>query len=397
MLRSKLTIALAAAAILGVASALAIEVNQPAEPGLAGAQAIPQTASAQSDDLVLSAVSATFSGSETIVELRLEPSPELRLKLGDVYTPEFPRTAVSTEGFEGVGFQIMGWKNERLLIGLPPISGQATPKFTASLVQFRTSTGPVRVSGAWELSLSVPDGSAQAILRTEAFAPVAVVDGAIPLTISGRRSASRTIIEYSLPPGVTELAPPRISAPGSHDVVLPISTATTKEGRSASFQMTPFGEKVIVSFGPFAVAESIPAAVIPLEVASGGPGDARVNYTSAGAPIQVVSAAVDQSESRAWLRVVLQGNWSPESFEEGGLEQRLTWEIRTSDGQTLEPKGWGEHFTKGTDGSIGYGQTVIDVYLPGPTLPSPLALEIKSRTTIISGPWQAELEPVKAR
>ncbi|MCB0056414.1 MAG: hypothetical protein KDE45_05290, partial [Caldilineaceae bacterium] len=214
------------AALVGVTSARIL--TQPDLPGPPQPfYEIPQVAESRSSGLVVTALGASYSGTETLLRLRVTVDDErfLLAHLGaDGPVRRVSPAALGPGGpFDGVEAASRKTELGETLVHLPPLpagpgyDGRVPLSITAMTVDL--DTGPAYLAGDWTLNLVGPAPELVADqLRVEEFAATAIGVGPGDAEVSGVRSRSETKIEITLPHGVLMLSQP-VMRVGEHRAV----------------------------------------------------------------------------------------------------------------------------------------------------------------------------------
>ncbi|MCC6381339.1 MAG: hypothetical protein IT304_02470 [Dehalococcoidia bacterium] len=192
----------------GAASVVGLLDDDPS-PGPTGARVFPQGSSAVSGGVTLTLVRSTFSGTETLLEFAAYRGSE---NLGANFV--IPPAALAVDSMFDSARPGGGTHGEdgTLFVEMPPLNrpGDATVTVKELRVGAPASRWEV-VRGPWTLALQGPTASEfDALMRVEELTSATLDVQGQRLTVTGRRSTSRTIVEYTALAGLEELKPPQI-------------------------------------------------------------------------------------------------------------------------------------------------------------------------------------------
>ena len=149
-----------------------------------------------------------------------------------------------------------------------------------------------RVAGRWTLPLVGPSETEFGdVMRVEELQVGTVDVEGEKVTLTGRRSTSRTIIEYDPPLTLRELALPTITVDGK--TLLSLGSRTGPSTVGVAFPGTAFGRPVTVFLGPFATPGEPPDAMV-LAV-----GDGALGFWAA-----VRTVFPETREQRCWFHKI---------------------------------------------------------------------------------------------
>lgn len=360
------------AALVGVTSARIL--TQPDPPGPPQPfYEIPQVAESRSSGLVVTALGASYSGTETLLRLRVTVDDErfLLAHLGaDGPVRRVSPAALGPGGpFDGVEAASRKTELGETLVHLPPLpagpgyDGRVPLSITAMTVDL--DTGPAYLAGDWTLNLVGPAPELVADqLRVEEFAATAIGVGPGDAEVSGVRSRSETKIEITLPHGVLMLSQP-VMRVGEHRAA-PRSFQSDANSVQLSFEPTPFGEPVALDLGTLALADASKSVVVVVSLADALAGSPDVpvfalpaSAVLSGDPTLVVNGVRGDYGGRPWVGVVLAGNWHPEHGKPIVLD---------AGGSQVELAHVQVGYTKDANGVIQSGTTNIAVFSGGADL-----------------------------
>jgi hypothetical protein len=197
--------------------------------------------------VLLKAVDATFSGTETMVRVAIEP-----ISTSSADELSIPQSAIRLTGFEEGSVVTGRISSVELLLELPPVRIGQVPTIAITQLKSRTVSGSTAVGGEWSLSLTTPERAELVkLLELQMLATGRTESGGVVIQVSAVRSSSRTLVQYELPDGLEELAPPRLTmsdgATTSAFKVSPLGEGVWV----AAFPRMAFTESFEVSFGPF--------------------------------------------------------------------------------------------------------------------------------------------------
>jgi len=369
---------LALAAVGGIAAASFLRDGGGPEPPRRQANQVGQDASATSKGIELKVIGATFSGTETLLEMRAAIVDEAQVGQA-AGQAEVRLVLPARDGFSGpfagtilsVGTRADGG----LLVHLPPLVPlSARPDYdgavplTIRAVNLRTAAGDVRLEGNWDLVLSgpTPDKLAEA-LRLEDLKPTTFAVQGLEVAASGQRSTSETRVEVTMPTGLTALTQSYLIVDGQR--LAPYSWGETPNGVLTSFPPTKFGTPVTFDLGPVGVTDPADSVSVTIAIgealrrAEGGPegkGKFAIGPSDvlAGDPDIVISGERGSGwDGGEWVSVTIKGTWDhndmPKVFDGQGGELRLL--------------AYGTGYTKDLAGNIGPGETEVRVLLTDPS------------------------------
>lgn len=385
-----------------------------AVPTGSGAQVFAQAASSTANGVTLKAMRATFSGTETTVEIAVSQN-------GQPVTAEvgIPANAVAQDGFAAPVLPSVAAEANAIVLLLPPVVAAGTTTLRIDTLSIGPTSDPQITHGPWVLALAGPSASQfESVMRVEDLVAVTVSVAGHDIAVSGRRSSSRTIVEYSTPSDLLELAPPHLTMQdGTRQ--LPLATQVLASGTRAEFATTPFGTPVSVGFGPFSepvadggtVTVGITAAMAragasghttseialtPQDVSQGRP-ELPLGFSieqqhvapSAGRP-QDFGRRVPVGDIDV-LTIRLKGNWHGQDDLNAPSPYTATPGALNANGTRLRRLGMVTNYSKTQDGSIGEGETTVQFYVePGMNLDS-LTVILGSPSQVLSGEWDVTL------
>lgn len=358
----------AIACLIGAAAVMALTGDSPREPSNAGARAFPQQGSSSDGGVTLSLLDATFSGTETIVHLRAEINAG---RVPGLAGRSVRDLSVSRDGVEFQGAHVaattLGVTSGDLLIQLPPVmsSSPSDSLLTIRSLDLTTSNGRLSLGGSWELHVELPSQSLlEDLLKTEQRKPRQVTTSHGTINISVLRSMSRTIVTYSLPDGLSPLAPVQMQS--QQGWILPIEVTTSSGSVTASFERTAFGTAATIKLPDFTAIDD-GSSTVTVRVGDAmkrshiQPGqDAAFTYAESdiapGATVNVVGGASGKYGQRQWFRVAVSGNWD---FSNTSDRQPSAY---AADGKPFIWARAGNGYTKAADGTVMPGETEIEFY-----------------------------------
>lgn len=413
----KRIIAVGGAALAGVGIALVIALNSggPTEPGPSGAEIFEQGASAQANGVSIAAEWATYSGTETVLGLRITGD-------GPAEVVEVPGSAISSASAHGrapVTSRLDaegGWAVE-----LSPLAKAGRWQLTIDYVFVLDAGKTTKIDGQWTLGLDGP--SAQRfddVMRIERFASEALTLLDEQVTISGLRSTTRTIFRYAPPAGWRELSPPILELPDGQ-TALPRATGNEGPVRVAEFNPTEFGSDVRLRLGSFAL-EGGEGTIVKLQlgdvlaragVTRDERGEAPVladdviegpaeivqsielgrherSTVSAGRPIYDAAPPPGPYDT---VSIVLRGSWHPQD-DPGGDPLLSTPGLIDANGKRLWQTRVGTGYSKAPDGTIREGQSDATFYLPPDANLATVTVVLGPPSSVVAGDWVATLSPI---
>ncbi len=420
----KTALVFVAAAIAGAASVVAIAAStslfSSGEPSGSGAMLFPQHARSTADGITITLSGATFSGTETTIQASatIDGQPvvpgELTVPPGGFASPSFAGSTV---------LQSSGG-NSTIVLQLPPVISPGEVQFQLkNLVVHSSAGGTQQRHGPWALTLSGPAASAfAATMRVEALQPSSVAIAGTTVAVTGRRSTSRTIIQYSVPSGLRELTPPRLVLSDGRQA-LPLGFTPTAAGVTATYPVTSFGSVVSVSFGPFSrpgdtgqtVSLGLTAAlaragatasqtngevaVLPGDVLN-GTSDIALGFSIAQRRLDA-GGGIPRNFGRrnpigdiTVLTVRLRGSWHQEDQDpENPSPYATTPGLLDAKGVRLRVLEIATGYSKSATGGIQEGETSVSFYVEPDTDLSRITLLLGSPSHVLGGSWVVQLKP----
>lgn len=415
--------AVAAGAVLAVsASAAANLFSDPARARLGG-QVSPQTASSTAAGITLSVSEAIFSGTQTL--LRLQAAQDGQPLDPTVYS--LRPSALKASGFAQA--QAPGGSQASdgaRLLQLPPVLAPGPVSVTIDELVVRPPGATASVlRGPWQLDLTgVAKSDFAQVMRVEALAGGTIdVDGHA-VVVTGYRSTSQTLVEYTAVDGLTELVPPRLSGKG-FDRADPYEVGDAGGRRRAAFAPTPFGEPLSVAFGPFSRADAasqvvvinLAGALARASVSRSAPGQAPIaasDVRSGDGTIPVianvgrytmpVSSAIPMDFGRRnpegtidVLRLTLRGTWLVEQAPDRPSPYTSTPTLIDARGVPLRMLSAESGYSKDASGSIGPGQTTVEYFLEPDMDMTTVTLILGAPQRVLQGDWQVALHPPRTK
>lgn len=391
------TSVLAAALALGVAGALVFNQSSP-PPSAAPFDEIAQSASVTAEGVTIEALGASYSGTETILRLRLTVKDERTILDRIGASGPIRRVALSGVGYTGPfdGSPLTSASNRvgELLVHLPPL---APPEDYRGTVELRLSELTVQLDhgssvlvGEWALPLKGPAVSEVADqLRVELFRSSEVVIASGKATIFALRSRSETRVSITLPAGALMLSQPLLQV-GS-DRLAPRSFSMENGKALGSFPATPFGEPVILHLGTIAVADGGETTAFALALGEllSRAGDNETFAVPSDLVLQgpkdlLVRGEQGEYGRRRWVGLVVRGNWHPDNA------QPLVTDAK---GVALDLAHVQVGYEKDANGNVLEGSTAIGFFVDGKIDLSRVSLVLGPRSTVDRTPYSATLGP----
>ena len=411
-MRSRTAASLGALGLLGLATAAVVFArasDDELQPGPAGATLYPQVAHSFDNGVTIRALGATFSGTETVLNLTVE---------NDGRPQEFriPSGSFAGEGFgPGTTGAVSLLGDGSAVVTLPPVIKPGDIVFRLSAIQLVGHDERTVIEGNWSLTLHGPDRASFATaMEMEVLEPASVEVRGETVILTGRRSTSRTVIEYSVPPQLRELVAPRIVVDGV--TYAAIGGEVGPAANVASFPATRMGASVRVELGPFAEeGSSEPEITVDLASIMQRAGRETGEFVLvpedilAGREDLVVSVAVVQrdegellgrsSDDRARpsgkvsvLEIELAGNWHPQRDPGSpGDPFTSTPTVFDANGFQLFRMSSQVSYSKDLAGNIGSGFTFVHFWIEPQARMDVFTLVLGNPSRVISGQWSAEL------
>lgn len=406
----RLVVTIMAATLLasaGVATGIATRLWQSgAEPESPGGALIKQSSESTASGITLEALSATFSGTETVLNFRATDGA------GNLIDLVIPDAAFTGDGFRPVppqGFQ--RFDDGSFIVELPPVLHPGT--VVAEFSEVRVHQGRDRVAGRWALPLVGPSESEFGdVMRLEELQMGTVGVGGEKVTLTGRRSTSRTLIEYDPPSKLRELARPIIAVDGR--TVLSIGSRTGPSTVQVAFPRTALGKPVTVFLGPFAALGEQPDAMVlavadALDDVTAGTDVALTSKELISGPSGLVLAVNTHEEDlgstigrssdaaprpSGQVEVVeftLRGNWHPTDPTVPGDPETTTPALYDAQGRQLFRIRSVINYSKDWQGNIGEGQTRVVFWLHSDVDLARMTVVLGPPSRVLSGPWSVTL------
>lgn len=392
------TVAVVAALALGIAGALVFNQSSPPPPA-APFNEIEQSASATGQGVTIGALGASFSGTETILRLRLTVEDEKAIL--DQIGADGPVRRVLLSGtgysgpFDGSPMTSAASRTGEVLVHLPPLRTNGTYDGTVELriseLSVQVGHGPGVLHGEWTLALKGPavaDAAQQ--LRVESLASPDLVVAGGRATITGVRSRSETRISISLPAGTLMLSQPLLEVDG--DRLAPRSFNAEKGQAVASFPATGFGRPIVLRLGAIAVAGEgeTTAFVLNIEELLWRVGEAGEFEIPAGVVLDgqqdlLLGGEQGKYSDRPWVGLAVRGNWHPDNGQPM---------ITDASGSAVELAHVQVGYQKDANGNILEGTTAIGFFVDGDVGLSRLTIVLGPRSAIDPASHSATLIPM---
>lgn len=203
--------------VIGVGIAVAVS-QRDRTPSSPGGYAVAQGATATSGGITLRLESTAFSGTSTDFKfdytLDLSELPSGTLPATQQLLQIDPTTDVQTTGFQsGQPTATLDPAALTFRFQLPPVVPGAKPTITFKSIVLSNGGNAELVQGPWTFAVTPPTAAAEATaLAVQPLQPHTVIVQGTSITVSGTRTAGAIELDYQLPPGWRELAPPVIIA-----------------------------------------------------------------------------------------------------------------------------------------------------------------------------------------
>jgi hypothetical protein len=410
-------LALGAAATIGISTAV---TGGDPSPGRSGARVFEQNGSAAVSGVTLRLRSATFSGTETLLEVTASRDG-VQLSAGEF---RIPAGSVEVDSILARGGAMpAGSSPDSTFLELPPITRPGNASVTiASMTVGRFGTSDWRqLVGPWVVPLVGPASSEfPALMRTESFRSVTIEVAGTAILVNATRSSSRTIVEYTTPAGLVELSPPRLASGGKSPVV-PFQHGDVGTVRRASYPTSKFGTPIALEFGPYSQFEAVgnsvvvnlgdvlrrigtgrmtpgEIALLPTDTLSGN-GAIPTAFEVVNSVVQVGGSPIDfgrrtPSGSVEVLRFRVAGTFERIDDPTESSPYKGTPSILDAKEIPMRMLTMESHFTKDGAGSVREGETTMEFYLEEGMDISTVTLVLGQAQRVVSGDWRATLIPL---
>lgn len=359
---------------------------------------IDQSAVASDHGVRIEALGASFSGTETLLRLKLtvEDEPEVLDALRS--DGSIDRIAITGTGYSGPfgGEPLTSTTNRQgdVLVRLPALevrSYYGDINFEVSALNVFVDSQPVLLEGAWPLTLAGPAPSdVEDRLRIEEFAPAVIELDSGRAEVSGVRSRSATMVEVTLPEGTLMVSPPTLFVDG--ELLAPESFEAEASAVRARFAATPFGQEVELALGTLASVQGTRAETITLsfaDVLDEAEGAEEFDIPDSaileGSPGLVLGG--EQGEYRRggrWVGLVLAGSWHPENGKPVFIDGR---------GRELELAHVQIGYARDRDGTTGDGTTNVAAFVGANADLDRLTIVLGGQSTVDNSGHTARLAP----
>lgn len=388
---------LVAALALGVAGALVLNQSSP-PPSAAPFDEIKQSASATGQGVTIEALGASYSGTETILRLRLTVKDEEaildRIGAGGPVRRVVPSGAGYSGPFDGSPMTSTANQLGELLVHLPPLQTtdtyDGTVKLQISELSVQLDHGFGVLGGEWILPLKGPavaDAASQ--MRVESLASSELVVKGGTATIAGVRSRSETRISVSLPAGVLMLSQPLLDVGGNR--LTPRSFSVENGHAVAAFAPTAFGQPVVLRLGAIAVADNqettgfaLNLKELLLRVGKSETFKLPAEVVLDGPQNLLTHGEQGTYGDRPWVGLVIRGNWHPDNGQPI---------VTDANGATLDLAHVQVGYEKDANGNILEGTTAIGFFVNGAVDLSRVTIVLGPRSAIDRTPYAATLTP----
>jgi hypothetical protein len=207
--------------------------------------------------------------------------------------------------------------------------------------------------------------------------------------VNGQRTDGGTTIEIALPASIRLLGQPALIEGGKG--IMPVSAQQTPEGLTASYPRTPVGTELTVDLGSIGYSAAgvetkltiaIGAAIEDAKADAAGPFAIQAVHVLDGDPALVVGGELgtysDGSGERAWVAVILHGNWHPEPTPPQATDGA---------GRPLDLAHVQTGYTRDDEGNVRPGTTSIAVFIDDPqsiTLTLPASVTVDSSEHLVT-------------
>lgn len=339
------------------AASLVSTANGPREPRAPAATQVEQSASAVDQGIRITALGATFSGTATFVELKIDvvdPSGSGGVPAG----VEVARLVPAPDGFQPTWFagHVLSahvTRDGTVVARLPALAGESAPNpLTLRIVALhgQSPAGMVRVTGDWPLTLALP-ADLGASLRVEELRAEQVVVAGIELRVDGVRSTTETLINVATSEEILLLGQPVVR--DSQDAHPAREIAPTAQGLALNFAPTRFGDPLVLALGPVGLRDGPGATAFKIDLGRALSRPRAVDGTFAVEASDIVSgdsALVLSGDSGTdyigpWVSVLFRGNWQSSDvaiYDEDGIPMRrgrfITQFAKNEGGQVIPGK-----------------------------------------------------------
>lgn len=385
----------------GVGAGAVIRSGDQPEPSSRVLQELPQAATAEARGVSLQAIGAAFSGTETIIRLKVTVTDRSQVsgaaggqEVGDIQ-PD--RDGFDPAGWAGYTLQAETTRAGELLVKLPAMvpdakyNGAVTVRFVA--LTLHLARGDVRLPGSWNLVLDGPaPADLAATVRIEKLQSASLGVGSQAIAVTGLRSTSETTLTVALPKTLLVVGQPVLKADSGP--VAALSVAKDGDLVELTFPPTPFGKSVTLDLGPVAVPDRAGAErfTVAMSAALARAGDVAPDGTFAVAAADVTAGRADhvlagQKGSyvgRDWVGIRVLGTYHTESGVPTFFDQ---------DGKQLDVAHVQVGYSKDAEGNVLPGVTDIAAFVGDPAKLTSLTMILGARSTVAQGPNKVVLSP----
>jgi len=327
-------------------------------------QEIPQASHAEDNGITLEALGAVFSGTETVLRLRISSADPAQADI-------FPAAnGFLSNDFAGTNASFQRDGDHEILVRLPRFSppeeydGSTTIEFNALHV---TGDPVVRIDGSWPLLIGGPTpGDLASAMRVELVEsePFEVME-AEGVTVRGLRSRTETILTITHSSALRFLVSPELVLPTGRLAALGWDRTAT--GSVARFAATEFGSAMDIDLGTVGIEQdssfvftvNVEGAADRVDGEFGAfpisPGDVLV-----GSAEMVTEGQIGFQGEQRWIGLQIRGNFHPQYGADGDI---VSPEVLDQDGNRLPIASIGVGYTKDEQGNVGPGATDIRAFI----------------------------------
>lgn len=383
-----------AAMFVGISAALLLAPSPPAahQPF----EEIPQTAVASSHGVTIRALGASFSGTETILRLKVAVTDPGAVSAALGQGVDSSPLAPSGRGYSGPfpPAPLTATLNRagEVVVVMPALAvgdnytGTLALHFTS--IQSLTGSNDNTLDGDWPLSIVGPDPATIAEqLRIDQFSASTIRLGTDQISISGLRSHSETRVSISLDSGLRMLSAPALISGGTRTAAASVDLSGSVV--TASFPSTPFGSDVQLELGTIATSSSggpSPIIVRLSEVLSRAGNSTRFPIVASdvisGDAQLVLKGEQGTYGQRRWVGFQVSGDWHPTSSSPKIVDGR---------GQELALAHVQVGYQKDASGTILEGTTNIAAFVDADSDLSRVTMLLGDRSIVDHGVYKVTL------
>ena len=397
---------LAAGALIGGAVALTADSDGSGNPG---SPALPfvQQATATDQGITVRTESAAFSGTVTLLKLRVDLGG---IALGEVSMLSLPREDVSAGSLVAVGppsgGAMRGGLAEFVLRLSPAVTaGAQTVGIRGVTLQLKDGSER-RIAGQWDVAVETPRNIVE-LLRTEDLSPSgppATDREATVRAIAASRSTTETVVTVGVEgsPGPTLLGAP--SLVDGKEALTGALVETSPDGHQLTFAFPPtrFGSPLVITFGPFSVSDASGGASLVIDV----PGILRDNSIT-GARGERAAVARGRVASTTNPAHTLTGLAFVPGRNDSGVEaefilglaldpeNREPAHLTLPSGEVVESTVRTIGYSRNGSGTIIGGQTTFRFGVTASKLNGLVRLDQGPASRVLNGKWVVKFTPVR--